>query len=1033
MSRLSMRTARTADTRVTKPLGSRCGRWIPRRLLTPVLLWLALACASAHATVFTVTSTADTGGSTCGATCTLRQAINAANADVFADTIQFAVTASGPVIITPTTPLPAIVNSLTIDGYTQSGAVPNTSPSAFNAALRVQLSGSALPVGSIGLRAQASFGSVVIRGLSITGFSGASGTGSIGRAIQANGAGAVDIRGCQLGLSLTAAIAPNHTAIEVAAGQTGAVTIGSSGATTLANRNVLSGNSNFGVLIRAGTSTTTIINNLIGTDRGVTNAQGNGSAGISALRADTAIRDNVIAGNGIGVIVQATAFVLTGNKIGVAPDEVAGPTIANGTGLVLNASSPAGRGTIGGPGALANLVFGNTGDGIEDFASGLNVALAQNRFHANGGLAIDLRGTDGPTANDAGDADSGPNGLQNTPIITSATRDQDPNNGPVPITLSGTLNSLPNRSVRIHFHGNPTVSGSDDEGKYLAAESVEVTTDVDGNATFGPTLVNFALLTNRVTASATLLDATDQSALATSELSPGETVQQVSPTVEAIVTSTADPGDGICDSQCTLREAVVAVAGNLGLQIDPIRFDIPGPGPHTILLNSPLPRIPPNTLIDGYSQPGASPNSDSSGVGSNASLMIEVAPAPGLDISLVEETSPGANITLRGLSITGFNPPIGAGNSFIGFLGSNSHVEGCWFGVRPDGSERLTSIVLAVGGAGSGFGGESPAQRNIWVNERQMQVIDVPVINNLFGVLPDGRSSALVSVFTDLTLQNRARALSVAGTQRPRIADNVFSTPAGAAAIEALDPVDIIDNAFGESADGLTALALGSALRSETNGILLRSATHRIRGPLDTAIDFGLVPLGDGVGSSIIDQAIVDGSSRGIAIFSGLSHVSIRSPISTQALGIDLLIGIEDVFGVTANDLNGTDNDGGPNDAQNFPVLASAIRSGNQILVDGSLRSTPNATFRITLCGVQAVPASGHGACDAILDDLVFVTSDAQGDAPFQVSVTDQPGLTAVAATASRVLVPEIDELTSEFSLDIPITQSDILFADGFE
>jgi trimeric autotransporter adhesin len=1032
MSRLSMPISCLPESGMTPARDIRRNRWTRALGFFLCVLTISLPCTNLQAAVFTVTSTADTGGSTCAATCTLRQAINAANGDVFADTIQFAITTSGPFVITPATPLPTIVNSVMIDGYTQTGAVANTSATTFNGSLRIQLSGTSLPVGSIGLKAQPSFGSVVIRGLSITGFSGVSGTGSIGRAIQATGAGAVDIRGCLLGLTPGGGLAPNHTAIEIAAGQTGAVSIGSSGATTLASRNVISGNSNFGVLIRAGASTTSILNNLIGTDRGVLNAQGNGSAGISALRANTTLRDNVIAGNGIGVILQATDFVLTGNKIGIAPDVIAGPTISNGTGVVLNASSPAGRGTIGGAGALVNLIFGNTGDGIEDFAGGLNIAFAQNRFHANGGLAIDLRGTDGPTANDIGDGDVGPNGLQNTPIITSATRDQDPNLGPTPITISGTLNSLPNRNFRIHFHGNATGSGSDDEGKYLAPESVDISTDGNGNASFGPVLANFELLTNVVTASATLLDATDQSPLATSELSPGETVVQVSPTVVAIVTSTADPGDGVCDTQCTLREAILAVTGNFGTQIDPIRFDIPGPGPHTIVLESPLPAIPPNTLIDGYTQTGASPNTDTSGVGSNAVLKIEVTAAPGLDIAMVDIPSDGANITLRGLSITGFKPPPGlTGN--IGLSGANSHVEGCWFGVRPDGSEVLSNFLLTIGGAGSAFGGDNPAQRNLWVNERNMQTVDAPVLNNLFGILPDGRSPALVSLFTDLTLQNRARALSVGGTQRPLISNNVFSTPQGAVAIEVVDPADIIDNAFGESADGATPLPLGSALRTETNGVLLRSASHRIRGPLDTAIAFGIVPLAEGIGSSIIDQAIVDGSAGGVSVFSGLSHVSIRSPISTLALGIDLLIGNEDEFGVTPNDFNGTDNDQGPNDAQNFPDLISAVRSGNQILVEGNLRSTPNSTYRIMICGVQSVPASSHGGCDQILDDLTFVNSDAQGDAPFQISVADVPGLTAVSATASLVLTPEVDELTSEFALDIPIVQSDVLFADGFE
>src|SRR5205085_11290002 len=48
------------------------------------------------------------------------------------------------------------------------------------------------------------------------------------------------------------------------------------------------------------------------------------------------------------------------------------------------------------------------------------------------------------------------------------------------------------------------------------------------------------------------------------------------------VTSTDDPGDGVCDASCTLRDAILAVNpipdGNV------IRFAIPGAGPHTIAI-----------------------------------------------------------------------------------------------------------------------------------------------------------------------------------------------------------------------------------------------------------------------------------------------------------------------------------------------------------------------------------------------------------------------------------------------------------------
>src|SRR5689334_11776091 len=65
---------------------------------------------------YTVTSAADLAGATCGATCSLRQAINAANANAPAmDTIVFGVP-GGPATITPTSALPAVTDAVLIDG-----------------------------------------------------------------------------------------------------------------------------------------------------------------------------------------------------------------------------------------------------------------------------------------------------------------------------------------------------------------------------------------------------------------------------------------------------------------------------------------------------------------------------------------------------------------------------------------------------------------------------------------------------------------------------------------------------------------------------------------------------------------------------------------------------------------------------------------------------------------------------------------------------------------------------------------------------
>ncbi len=80
-------------------------------------LALCLGLGAAQAAVFTVTSNADTGGSLCGNSCTLRQAINAANASVgVPDTINFGVSGT----ITLGSVLPVIIDTLAIDATGRS-------------------------------------------------------------------------------------------------------------------------------------------------------------------------------------------------------------------------------------------------------------------------------------------------------------------------------------------------------------------------------------------------------------------------------------------------------------------------------------------------------------------------------------------------------------------------------------------------------------------------------------------------------------------------------------------------------------------------------------------------------------------------------------------------------------------------------------------------------------------------------------------------------------------------------------------------
>lgn len=91
-------------------------------LVFSIVLMIALALVllifnptKVHAATITVTNTNDSGAGS------LRQAITDANTSVgVADTIEFAI-GSGQQSIAPTTPLPFITDTLTIDGTTQPG------------------------------------------------------------------------------------------------------------------------------------------------------------------------------------------------------------------------------------------------------------------------------------------------------------------------------------------------------------------------------------------------------------------------------------------------------------------------------------------------------------------------------------------------------------------------------------------------------------------------------------------------------------------------------------------------------------------------------------------------------------------------------------------------------------------------------------------------------------------------------------------------------------------------------------------------
>jgi hypothetical protein len=182
-----------------------------------------------------------------------------------------------------------------------------------------------------------------------------------------------------------------------------------------------------------------------------------------------------------------------GNWIGT--DRTGAARLGNGGSGILTKQS---EGHIGGADAIeANTIQFNGGDGVS-VVSGSGNRILHNAIGRNGGLGIDLN-DDGPTPNDAGDADGGANSTQNKSVISSATVSDGT------ITIEGELTSTPEKTFAVRFFSNP----SGNEGKtFLTLRSV--TTNAGGNAPFTFSFATAVPTGQTITATATGSEGTSE-------------------------------------------------------------------------------------------------------------------------------------------------------------------------------------------------------------------------------------------------------------------------------------------------------------------------------------------------------------------------------------------------------------------------------------------------------------------------------------------------------------------------------------------
>jgi hypothetical protein len=188
---------------------------------------------------------------------------------------------------------------------------------------------------------------------------------------------------------------------------------------------------------------------------------------------------NVIAAaiNGFGIDTdQANGSTIQGNFIG---------TDATGTlplgnflgGISLNNGGLLVGGTAGGEGnVIAFNGHGSVPGGIK-IIGGTGFQIRGNSIHDNAVNGLDLGG-DGVNPNDVGDADTGPNNLQNFPLIATVS------NGAT-TELTGFLHSTPSTSFQLDFFANACSRFPHDflQGETYIGSTV-VVTDGNGDTAF---------------------------------------------------------------------------------------------------------------------------------------------------------------------------------------------------------------------------------------------------------------------------------------------------------------------------------------------------------------------------------------------------------------------------------------------------------------------------------------------------------------------------------------------------------------------
>ena len=423
--------------------------------------------------------------------CTLRAAIEEANAYAGSNTIHFDIPSSdagyvaGPPAywsIRPSAALPTITDPVIVDGYSQPGAGSGTTafPTAFDMVLAVEVNGTLMAgTGTLGLDVNTT--GATIRGLAINDFTGVNATG-----LWLRGGGSHIVQGNFIGTDISGTAAAGNQGYSIFINSPDNL-IGGAGP---GDGNVVSAGGTYGIRISG--SNTVLQGNLVGTDLTGSIDLGHATSGVGVwdgvnitIGGPNPGEGNLVSGNnnhGIWFNSSPNTVTVQGNRIGT--DLTGTVAVPNNSGVLINSPNTTFGGTAPGAG---NLVSGNTGGGLGVSSLGAGAIIEGNLIGTNAAGTAPLgNGNNGLVIN-VDDVKVGGTDPAASNVIASSGSDN--------VVVIGTATNVSILGNHIHSSG----TGIDDLGIDLNDDGVTLNDpgDVDGDLTPAPNdLLNFPAITS---------------------------------------------------------------------------------------------------------------------------------------------------------------------------------------------------------------------------------------------------------------------------------------------------------------------------------------------------------------------------------------------------------------------------------------------------------------------------------------------------------------------------------------------------------